>query len=244
MKKHSTPVQAVILAGGQGSRLRPYTTVIPKPLMPLDDQPIIEIIIKQLKQHKIENIVISTGYKSHLIEAYIGDGRQWGVNIRYIREEKPLGTAGALKLLDHASDDFLTINGDVLTNIDFGRLLDVHKRRRAFATAAVFARAVVTDFGVVAFNKDQELTGYVEKPRQTLHVSMGVNVFSARAGDLIKRGEMIGMPDLLLRARAKGEKVCCFPHKGAWLDLGRLDDLETAQGYWKRNRKKFLSAAL
>ena len=233
-------IQAVILAGGAGSRLRPYTTVLPKPLMPIGDFPIAEIIIRQLRFYGIKNIVISTGHLAGLIEAYFGDGRRWGVNIQYICEDRPLGTAGALKMIEDLASDFLVINGDTLTQLDFHELLQFHKKKKAAATIAVKERVVKTDFGVVEFNEQNELLNYVEKPQHTTYVSMGINIFKKRCKDYIKDLEAISMPELLLRLKASGERVYCFKTSCLWLDLGRLDDLEAAQEIFRKNAGKFL----
>lgn len=233
-------IQAVILAGGQGSRLRPFTTVLPKPLMPIGDFPIAEIIIRQLKFYGIKNIVISTGHLAGLIEAYFGKGRQWGVNIQYVREDRPLGTAGALQLIENLADDFLAINGDTLTQLDFRQLFQFHRKKKAAATIAVKERVVKTDFGVVEFNAKNELLKYIEKPQHTTYVSMGINIFQKRCKNYIKNLEAITMPELLLRLKASTEKVCCFKTSCLWLDLGRLDDLEAAQEIFRKNPGKFL----
>lgn len=232
--------QAVILAGGLGSRLRPYTTVIPKPLMPLGDVPIIEVVIRQLKSHGFREIIISTGYMADLIAAYLGDGKRWGVSVRYVRESKPLGTAGALRLIKNLASDFLVINGDILTDLDFAKIFSFHQTRCAVATLAVVQRAIKTDFGVVEFDASQRMTGYLEKPQQKAFVSMGINILNRRAVTFIKPGENIGMPDLFSRMAQTGEKVVCFPNRASWLDLGRLDDLEAAQDLWKKRRQKFI----
>jgi NDP-sugar pyrophosphorylase family protein len=234
--------QAVILAGGLGSRLRPYTTVIPKPLMPLGDVPIIEVVIEQLKSHGFSEVIISTGYMADLIMAYLGDGKRWAVRIRYVRESKPLGTAGALKLIKNLASDFLVINGDILTDLNFSKLFKFHQDKRAAATIAVASRVIKTDFGVVEFDREKHLTGYFEKPQHQSFVSMGINILNRKAVSLIKNGERIGMPELFCRMNDSGEKVLCYENKASWLDLGRLEDLETAQQLWEKHKKRFLKS--
>lgn len=234
--------QAVILAGGVGSRLKPFTTVIPKPLIPIDDMPIIEIIIRQLKHYGFKDIIISTGYLSEIIRACLGDGKKWGVNIQYVHEAKPKGTAGALKLVKHFDDDFLVINGDVLTDLNLKSFMAKHKKNKNFATIAVKERIVKTNFGVVEFDKKYILNTYKEKPEHRSFVSMGVNVFSKKAPSFIRAQENIGMPDFLLRIKSKGKIVSCFPHSSHWLDLGRFDDLDEAQRIWRSNRNCFLKS--
>ena len=233
-------IQAIILAGGQGSRLRPYTTVLPKPLMPVGEFPIAEIIIRQFKACGITNIMISTGHLAGLIEAYFKDGKQWGVKIQYVTEDDPLGTAGAVKLIKNLEDHFLVINGDVLIDLDFAKMLQDHKTRKNFATIAITQRTVKTDFGVILKGKRNELVDYIEKPEHKSFVSVGVNVLNKECREYILGHESIGMPELMLRMKDKGKKVGCFEFKGMWLDLGRPEDLELSQEVFLKNREKFL----
>ena len=232
--------QVVILAGGQGSRLRPYTTILPKPLLPVGEIPILEILIRQLKHYGFKNILISTGYLAELIEAYFGDGKRWGVTIRYVRESKPLGTAGALKLAKQTENDFLVLNGDILTDMNFAALLKWHKQQKANATISVKERKIKNDFGVIEVGAQHELKAYHEKPEQTSFVSMGINVLNVKAKSYIKKDECIGIPDLMLRMKSASQKICCYQVKDQWLDLGRSEDLERAQEIFEQNKKKFI----
>lgn len=234
--------QVVILAGGQGSRLRPYTTVLPKPLLPLGELPILEIIIRQLKAYGLKNILISIGYLGELIEAYCGNGGKWGVQIRYVHEDKPLGTAGALKLASHVEENFLVLNGDVFTDMDFAAFLKWHTRQKAIASITIKERIIKNDFGVIEVGADHELKDYHEKPEQKSFLSIGVNALNIRAKSFIASNERIGMPDLMLRLKSKKERVCCYEIKDTWLDLGRFEDLERAQELFSRNKKKFIPA--
>lgn len=232
-------IQAVILAGGKGSRLHPYTKVLPKPLVPLGESPIVEILIRQLKYYGFKNIVMATGHFAELIESYFGDGRRWGVNIRYVRETHPLGTAGVIRLIDDLKDDFLLINGDTLTSMDFRKFMVFHKKARGSATVTVKERIVKTDFGVIEFDGNNLLTDYREKPEYKSHVSIGVNILRRECRDLIKKNEFLGLPDLLLRLVQAGKKVYCHKIKDIWLDLGRPDDLMMAEEIFRKNRKDF-----
>jgi len=232
--------QVVVLAGGQGSRLRPYTTILPKPLLPVGEIPILEILVRQLKYYGFKNILISTGYLAELIEAYFGDGRRWGVCIRYVRESKPLGTAGALKLAQHTEDDFLVLNGDILTDMDFARLYKWHKQQKATASISIKERKIQNDFGVIEVGDHHELLAYHEKPQQVSFVSMGINVLNVKAKSFIKKGECIGIPDLMLRMKSSSQKVCCYQVKDQWLDLGRSEDLERAQEIFGQHKSKFI----
>ncbi len=237
-------MQAIILAGGKGTRLRPYTATFPKPLVPLGDKPILEIVIHQLKKAGFVDIVISTGHLAGLIEAYFGDGENLGVKIRYVREETPLNTAGALGIMEGAGirldEDFLVINGDILTTLDYGKLMKFHKDRKATATIGVFERVQKIDYGVITADGDMKLKDYVEKPTMPFLVSMGVNALNRKALASIKKGEALGMPDLMLRLRKKGETVCCFRDRCEWLDIGRPDDYELAQKEMEEHPEKYL----
>jgi NDP-sugar pyrophosphorylase family protein len=225
--------RAVILAGGEGTRLRPYTTVLPKPLMPIGDRPVLDIVVRQLKAHGIERITMATGYLAELIEAFFRDGSSYGVSIDYYREHEPLGTVGALALIEGlADDDVLVMNGDVLTDMDYGALLNRHRESGAAATIATKLRHVQISLGVLRFGEDSDptrLTGYDEKPAIDFTASMGVYCFAPRALSFIKPGERLDFPDLILRLIAAGEVVRAWPSDDYWLDIGRHEDYEQAQ---------------
>lgn len=221
--------QAVILAGGKGTRLRPFTATLPKPLVPVGDHPIIEIVLRQLKHFGFTDVVVSTGHLAELIEAYCGNGRRWGVRIRYVREDKPLSTAGALKLIRGLQPRFLTINGDVLTTLDYGALHERHRREDADVTVAVQEREYRVDFGVLELDDRDRLKTFREKPAHRYLVSMGVNMISRRALRHIRAGEAVGIPDLIARVQAGGGTVLGYRNKADWLDIGRPQDYEAAQ---------------
>lgn len=222
-------MKAVILAGGKGSRLKPYATVFPKPLMPVGDMPILEIIIRQLKSQGITDIIIAVGHLGELIMNFFGDGTKLGVNIKYSREEQPLGTAGGLGLIkDELKDTFLMINGDTLTTLNFSDLTDCHKKNQAIVTIALKQRDSYIDFGIAELDDSGSLTGYTEKP--TIHhlVSMGVYICEPRLLRYIKAGERLDFPDLVKILISKGELIKGFTFDGYWLDIGRPDDYEKA----------------
>jgi len=232
--------QAIILAGGQGSRLQPYTTVVPKPLLPVGNYPILEILIRQLKRSSFTRIAISVGHLAGLIEAYFGSGEKWGVDICYVREDSPLGTAGAIKLVKHVEENFLVMNGDILTDINMSDLFQRHVRQKEISTVAVQQRKIKSDFGEIKVDEQNELVSYTEKPEYRSLASIGMNVFNERARSFIKMNENIGIPDLVARFKAAGERVFCYQMHGIWLDLGRFNDLQEAQGVFLANEKKFL----
>ncbi len=231
-------LQAVILAGGKGTRLRPFTATLPKPLVPVGDYPVIEIVLRQLRHFGFTDVVISTGHLAGLIEAYCGDGKRWGMKIRYVREEKPLGTSGALKLIRGLKPHFLTINGDLLTTLNYRALYDAHRKSRAAATVAVCERKTTVDFGVIDLDAQDRLAAYTEKPSYRYLVSMGVNVFDRKTLELIARDETLGIPDLISRIRAAGDTVRGFRNKAEWLDIGRPEDYQTAQDLFSDPRKR------
>lgn len=233
-------LQAIILAGGKGTRLMPYTMNFPKPLVPVGNYPILEIIIRQLRALGFEKVTVLTGHLAELIMAYFGNGERWGIEISYIRETSPLNTAGALKLLTACEDHFLVMNGDILTTLNYRQLHEEHLRHGAAATVSVVARATRIDLGVVETDSANFLTGYQEKPTIVHSVSMGVYVLSRACRELIAEGESIGMPDLLLRVLANGGRVYCAPTDTYWLDIGRVDDYETAQREVMADPKRFL----
>jgi NDP-mannose synthase len=237
-------MQAVLLAGGKGTRLRPYTHVLPKPLMPLgldDPMPIIEVVLRQLSRFGFRDVTIITGYLTELIEAFCGDGRKFGTRIQYRREETPLGTAGGLTLLDRPSEPVLVINGDILTTLDFGEMYAFHERRGASATIASYPREVKIDFGVLHFGEDPHvLTGYEEKPEYSFQVSMGVYILDPAAWNFLSPGRSLPMPELLESMRGRGHDVHCYRQECYWLDIGRHDDYDLANEVFESRRAAFL----
>jgi len=222
-------VKAVIIAGGKGTRLKPYTTVFPKPLMPIGNKPIIEIIVRQLKVQNFREIIISTGHLGELIMAFLGDGSKYGVHITYSKEEQPLGTVGGLSLIKENLDDtFLTINGDTLTTLKFSDLVYYHKRNHATATVVLKKRQVPIDFGVVELDGNDEVKGYIEKPAYTNLVSIGVNAFSPEVLEHIEENRYLDFPTLVQNLIAAKKSVKGYVFDDYWLDIGRPDDYEKA----------------
>lgn len=233
-------MRAVILAGGKGTRLAPYTTVFPKPLMPVGDMPILEIVIRQLKRHGIDDLTLAVGYLAELLMAYFGDGSKWGVTLNYSREEAPLGTAGPLALVENLTDTFLVMNGDLLTTLDYGAMLRYHRERGAIATIASYRRDVKIDLGVIEISPDNWALDYIEKPTYHYAVSMGVYFFEPEVLQYIPRGERLDLPDLVKRLTSVGRRVNVYPFDGYWLDIGRHDDYEQAMNEFSEHREQFL----
>jgi NDP-sugar pyrophosphorylase family protein len=234
--------QAVIMAGGKGTRLHPYSALLPKPLMPLGDMPILELLLRQMQRAGITEVLVAVNHLRHLIEAFFGDGRQFGLNIRYISEDKPLGTAGALgNMLEELDETFMVTNGDLLTSMDLAAMARRHRETGADASIGVFQRENKIDFGLIEFDANNRLSAYREKPKTLYYVSMGVYILQREAvRPIIKPNEYLDMPSLLLALRAADHDVRCFHDDGLWLDIGRPDDFAQAQVIFEQHRDWFL----
>ena len=235
----------MILAGGKGTRLAPYTTVLPKPLMPIGDRAILDVVVRQLASHGYRRLTFAVGYLAHLVQAVFGDGEPWGVSIEYHEEEEPLGTAGPLALVDGLDDTFLAMNGDVLTTLDYGELFELHRRAGNAMTIATHRRKVRTEYGVLHVDgrhgDTDRVTGYEEKPELDYTVSMGVYVLEPRALAHVPSGRRFDIPDLVLALLDAGEPVGSYPFDGYWLDIGRHDDYEQALADYETILQRLLS---
>jgi len=234
-------MRAIILAGGKGQRLRPYTTVLPKPLMPIGDSPILEVVLRQLKAAGITRVTMAVGYLAQLMQAFFANGERLGLTIDYSFEEKPLGTVGPLTLIPDldGEETFLMMNGDILCTLDYRDLIRHHCASGAAATIATFRRQVKIDFGVIETSPEGLLTGYVEKPSFDYGVSMGVYCFDRRVLRHLEHGEYRDFPDLIKTLIAAGEPVASYPFDGYWLDIGRPDDYATAIEEFAARRGEF-----
>jgi len=235
-------MKALVLCGGRGTRLQPYTTVIPKPLMPVGDYPILEILLRQLRKAGVDEVILAVGYMSHLFRAFFEDGNRLGIRIRYSFDERALGTAGAVaSVVDDLGESFLVTNGDLLTTLDFRAMFQSHRASGAAATIGLYTREVKIDFGVVEMNDRGELREYREKPVYKFDVSMGVNCLRK---DVVKnyivKNEYLDMPDLMMRLVKHGYKVDSFRSDCFWLDIGRLDDYQRASEIFDDRRNEFL----
>jgi NDP-sugar pyrophosphorylase family protein len=238
----NTVTQAIIMAGGKGTRLHPYSALFPKPLMPLGDMPIIELLLRRLKRAGVTDVILAVNHLRHLIEAYCGDGSRFSLRIRYCSEDKPLGTAGALgNMIDQLEDNFIVSNGDLLTSMDLEAMAQQHLCQHADASIGVFQRENKIDFGLIEFDAEKRLHAYREKPTNLYYVSMGVYMLRREAArPFITKGEYLDMPTLLLQMREAKADVRCYHDECIWLDIGRPDDFALAQDMFEHNRALFL----
>lgn len=234
-----SPRTAIVLAGGKGTRLRPYTTTIPKPLAPIGDKPIVELMIQRLVRAGFERVVLAVNHMGDLIRAYFGDGSRWNVKIAYSLEEEPLGTIGPLRVIDDLPENFLVVNADVLTDLDFMSLLEGHAASDAIFTVAATRREQRIEYGVLDV-VGGSLVGFKEKPVAEHMVSMGVYAASRRVLDHIPATGAFGFDQLMLTLLAADEKVAIHHHHGFWLDIGRPDDYEIANDLIAKDKDRFI----
>ena len=230
-------MRAVILAGGKGTRLAPLTEVIPKPLVPIGGKPILEIVLMQLQHCGFRRITLAVGYMADLIQAYFQDGAKWGVQLDYSFESTPLGTAGPLALIDGLDKTLLVMNADVMTNLDYRELIGFHKAHGAVATIGAYQREVSIDLGVIITNGKYRVKDYIEKPKITHLVSMGVYIFEPQVLQFIKGQNYLDFPDLVKILIAQNLPVNYYLFEGYWLDIGRHDDYRQAAEEYEKFQK-------
>ena len=235
-------MQALLLAGGKGTRLLPYTTTVPKPLMPVGDMPVLELLIRQLKVSGVTEIWLAIGHLGSLIEAYFQNGDRLEIPIHYLRETRALGTAGPLSgALPHLAEQFLVLNGDLLTTLDFSTLLQTHLASQADVTVCVHARELRSEFGVIEQDATGRLIGYREKPVHTMDVSMGCYAFRrSTLLPFLQPDEAIDMPELILRLLKAEANIQCHSQSCRWLDIGRPEDHQLANQWFADHREEFL----
>ena len=231
---------AVILAGGLGTRLRPYTITLPKPLVPIGKYPIMEIVVRQLADCGFQRIIMAVNHQADLIKAYFGTGNKWNIQIEYSLETSPLGTMGPLSLIKQLPDSFLVLNGDVLTDLNFSAFLEGHKKSNAIFTISGYSRTHMVDYGVLHVDENHELVGFEEKPLLSYTVSMGVYALSKMAVDYIPKNTSYGFDKLMLDLMKNGERVVVKMHDGYWLDIGRPSDYEKAIDDFEKHEGAFL----
>jgi NDP-sugar pyrophosphorylase family protein len=236
-------MRAVILAGGKGVRLQPFTVNFPKPLVPLGDIPVIEVLVRRLIAFGITDITLTLGHLADLIRAYFHHRQDLTsrLTLNYVQEDQPTGTAGSLSFVAGLTETFLVMNGDLLTDMDFDELVAFHRSQKAALTIATYRRTVKIDLGVLEIGEDHRIVGYREKPEIEHDVSMGVYVYEPRVLNYISHGLYLDFPDLVLKLIAAGEKVCSWRCDGLWLDIGRPDDYAKAQALFAERPAAFLS---
>jgi NDP-sugar pyrophosphorylase family protein len=234
-------MRAIILAGGKGTRLKPFTSTIPKPLVPLGDMPILEIVLRRLAASGCERATMTVGHMADLLMAYFGDGGKWGLSVDYSVEDEPLGTIAPLRLIEDLPEDFLVMNGDLLTDLDYAAIFRAHVESGAVATIATYEREVTIDFGVLGFDAEtRRLTEFVEKPHERFSVSMGIYAFSRSVMDLVPESGPFGFDELMIASIERGLDVRAYPYDGYWLDIGRPDDYDRANEDFEKIRKRLL----
>jgi NDP-mannose synthase len=231
--------RAVVLAGGHGTRLRPYTVVLPKPLMPIGEFPILEVIVRQLRKSGFDHITLAVNHQANLIQAFFGQGERWDLRIDYSIESQPLSTIAPLLLIEDLPERFLLMNGDVLTDLAFGAFLDAHVADGSLFTISAAPRTQLIDYGVLKMDHDGRLTGFEEKPKLDYLVSMGVYGVSREALDLVPPGVKFGFDDLMNALLRGGRPVRVRPFDGYWLDIGRPDDYQRAIEEFAAQRERF-----
>lgn len=222
-------MRAIILAGGKGTRLKPYTTLIPKPLVPIGGKhSILEILLIQLKRAGFKRVTLAVNHLSHLIMSYFGDGRKYGLDIDYSIEDAELSTIGPLTLIDDLPENFLVANGDILSDLKYGDFLKSHIRSKSAVTVSSFKRNVDIDFGVLESDADGTLTAFKEKPTYSFDVSMGVYAVNRQVIESLTKGQRYGFDDLMIDSIYSGRKVSIRNFAGFWLDIGRPADYDYA----------------
>jgi NDP-mannose synthase len=232
-------MRAVMLAGGKGTRLAPYTIVLPKPLLPIGDVPVAEILIGQLAAAGVERVTMAVGHLAGLLQAYFGDGERFGVPIDYSLEDGPCGTAGPLALVEGLDRTFLVVNGDLLTTLDFAAMASFHANLRGTATVGVYRQQFQIELGVLEMDGD-DVAGYIEKPRHTYDASVGAYVMEPEVLNFIPRDRPYDLPELVGDLVRAGRPVKAFRFDGHWLDIGRPHEYEQASELFQRERERFL----
>ncbi len=233
----------VILAGGKGKRLRPYTTVLPKPLIPIGDVPILEIVVRQLRQYGFRRLMLAVGYRDGLLRSYFGNGAALGVDLRCSTEDHPLGTVGPLHLMaDQLPESFLVMNGDILTDLDYRALLQAHRDSGRLLTLTSYQRRIQIHEGTFELAPDGTVTNFREKPTINVWVSIGVYAMSRAVLEFIPRDRPFGMDDLISAMLAVRAPVETYRHTGLWYDIGCPKDLERATEAFMTSRSQFLPA--
>jgi NDP-mannose synthase len=224
--------KTVVLAGGRGTRLAPYTSVLPKPLMPVGEQSILEVVVGQLEEAGIVDVQFCVGYLGHLVEAVFENRENGHVKITYVREQEALGTAAPLRLVKGLDSTFIAMNGDVLTTLDYRELVKYHREQGNVLTIATHKRSISIDYGMIHLDVTSRVRGFEEKPEIVSPVSMGIYVMEPEVLDYIPKGEYFDFPDLVQALLADGQRVGAYLYDGLWFDIGRQEDYERAIDAW------------
>lgn len=220
-------MRAIVLAGGMGTRLKPYTTLIPKPLVPIGNEySILEIILMQLKKSGFSHVTMTVNHLSHLIMAYFGNGEKWGLKIDYSIEDKPLSTIGPITLINDLPDDFLVMNGDILCDLNYAGFMDFHKKNKNLVTVSTYKRDTKIDFGVLKYTEDGTINDFIEKPVYHFDVSMGIYCINKSVITALAKNEKYGFDNLMIDGIKNNMKYRVKPFSGFWLDIGRPDDYD------------------
>ncbi len=232
--------RAVILSGGKGTRLKPYTVVLPKPLMPIGDYPILEVVVRQLAKSGFGHITMAVNHQADIIQAFFGDGRKRGVRIDYSIEDKPLGTMGPLRLIKDLPDNFLVMNGDILTDLDYAEFYRYHIGCKSVFTVASFVREVKSEYGILEISNENRLTGFREKPIVKHEVSMGVYMASSKILEYIPKDKPYGFDSLMADLIGTNRPAAVYRHNSYWLDIGNPSDYSKAIEEFENRREAFL----
>lgn len=231
-------MKAIILAGGRGTRLRPHTLILPKPLIPIGDRPVLELIIRRLRKFGFTEIIITIGYLGSLIKTLCGDGNGWGTNISYSEESEPLGTIGPLTLIDgRLKETFLVCNGDIITDLDIHKFVRFHKAKGGIVTIATIKRKIKIRLGVFECDGNDKIADFVEKPEHEYLASMGIYLFEPEIFNYIPKGIPFGFDDLMRTLITENIPVYVYTHNGYWLDIGIEEDFRKAQNEFEKHRE-------
>ena len=232
--------RAIILAGGKGTRLLPYTVVLPKPLMPIGEFPILEVIVRQLVRQGFDHVTMAVNHQAEIIRAFFQDGARWGVKIDYSLEDKPLSTMAPLRLIRDLPENFMVMNGDILSDLNYSDLFETHVGNNNIFTISACLREQKVDYGVLETNASNYLTGFREKPSAEYLVSMGVYMANRCIMDFIPAGKSYGFDNLMLDLLAAGKPAAVQKFDGYWLDIGRPDDYIQAIEEFEQMKQRFL----
>lgn len=232
--------RAIILAGGKGTRLKPFTKILPKPLMPIGKFTILEIVIRQLKYYGFKHITITVNHQAKLIKAFFGNGKKFNVTIDYALEKKPLGTMGPLKGIKNLPENFLVMNGDILTDLNFSKLYNIHKKNKNLFTISSYKRKDSIDYGLLKINEKNTLTKFVEKPSKTYQVSMGIYIIEKKIIKYLPNNRYFGFDNLMYKLLKLKKNVKVINHNGYWLDIGKPEDYINAIKQFKKMKNKLL----